>query len=96
MKTLLKIIFAPVIFILWILIKLASIFTYISGLALGVASGITAVISLIYLMTGSVSNAIVGLILAYLLSPYGLPLFVIMILGVIQNFKYKLQDGIYS
>lgn len=96
MKTLLKIIFAPVIFILWILIKIASIFTYISGLALGVASGITAVISLIYLMTGSVSNAIVGLILAYLLSPYGLPLFVIMILGVIQNFKYKLQDGIYS
>lgn len=96
MKTLLKIIFAPVIFILWILIKMASIFTYVSGLALGVASGITAVISLIYLMTGSVSNAIVGLILAYLLSPYGLPLFVIMILGVIQNFKYKLQDGIYS
>lgn len=96
MKILLKIIFAPVIFILWILIKMASIFTYVSGLALGVASGITAVISLIYLMTGSVSNAIVGLILAYLLSPYGLPLFVIMILGVIQNFKYKLQDGIYS
>ena len=96
MKILLKIIFAPVIFILWILIKMASIFTYVSGLALGVASGITAVISLIYLMTGSVSNAIVGLILAYLLSPYGLPLFVIMILGVIQNFKYKLQDGTYS
>lgn len=96
MKILLKIIFAPVILILWILIKIASIFTYISGLALGVASEITAVISLIYLMTGSVSNAIVGLILAYLLSPYGLPLFVIMILGVIQNFKYKLQDGIYS
>ena len=35
MKILLKITFAPVIFILWILIKIASIFTYISGLGLG-------------------------------------------------------------
>ena len=96
MKNLLKIIFAPVIFILWILIKLASIFTYISGLALGIISGITVVISLVYLMTGSVSNAIAGLILTYLLSPYGLPLFVIMLLGIAQNFKYKLQDGIYG
>ena len=66
MKILLKIIFAPVIFILWILIKIASIFTYISGLALGIISGITAVISLVYFMTGSVSNAIAGFILAYL------------------------------
>lgn len=96
MKILLKIIFAPVVCTLWILIKIASVFTYISGLALGIVSGITVVISLVYLMTGSVSNAIAGLILAYLLSPYGLPLFVIMILGVIQNFKYKLQDEIYS
>ena len=96
MKILLKIIFAPVIFILWILIKIASIFTYISGLALGIISGITAVISLVYFMTGSVSNAIAGLILAYLLSPYGLPLFIIILLGIAQNFKYKLQDGIYS
>lgn len=96
MKILLKIIFAPVILILWILIKIASIFTYISGLALGIVSGITAVISLVYLMTGSVSNAIVGLILAYLLSPFGIPLFAIMLLGAVQNFKYKLQDGIYG
>ena len=96
MKILLKIIFAPVIFILWILIKIASVFTYISGLALGIISGITAVISLIYLMTGSASNATMGLILAYLLSPYGIPLFVIMLLGAVQNFKYKLQDEIYG
>ena len=96
MKILLKIIFAPVILILWILIKMVSIFTYISGLALGIVSGITAVISLVYLMTGSVSNAIVGLILAYLLSPFGIPLFAIMLLGTVQNFKYKLQDGIYG
>ena len=96
MKILLKIIFAPVILILCILIKMVSIFTYISGLALGIVSGITAVISLVYLMTGSVSNAIVGLILAYLLSPFGIPLFAIMLLGTVQNFKYKLQDGIYG
>ena len=96
MKILLKIIFAPVIFILWILIKIASIFTYISGLALGIISGITAVISLVYFMTGSVSNAIAGFILAYLLSPYGLPLFIIILLRIAQNFKYKLQDGIYG
>ncbi|MBO4898547.1 MAG: succinate dehydrogenase [Clostridia bacterium] len=96
MKILLKTIFAPVIFILWIFIKIASVFTYVSGLVFGAISGIIAVISLVYLMTGSVSNAIAGFILAYLLSPYGIPLFVIMILGIVQSFKYKLQDGIYG
>ena len=96
MKALLKIILAPVVWLLWILIKIASGFTYVSGLVFGTMSGIIAAISLIYFVTGAISNAVTGFVLAYLLSPFGIPLFMIMLLGVLQRFQYTLRDGIYG
>lgn len=96
MKILKKIIFVPVVFTMWLFVKIASVFTYLSGLVLGVISGIIALVSLIYFISGSVSNGIAGVVLAYLLSPYGIPLFIIMLLGAVQNFRYKIQDVIYG
>ena len=96
MKILKKIIFSPVVFAMWLFVKIASVFTYVSGLVLGVISGIMALVSLIYFMSGSVSNGIAGMILAYLLSPYGIPLCIIMIIGAVQNFRYKIQEVIYG
>jgi len=96
MKTLLKIIFAPVIAVMWILIKIGSLITYISGLALGVVSGIFGVISVIFLLTGSTQNGLIGLVIAYLLSPYGIPMFTILLLGIIQKVRFNLQEAIYG
>ena len=96
MKTILKIIFAPIMLVLWLFIKLASLITLVSGMALGVLSDVAVIVSLVYLFKGSVSNAIIGIILAFLLSPYGIPLLIIKTLGAVQRFKYKLQYGIYG
>lgn len=96
MKTLLKIIFAPVIAVMWILIKIGSLITYISGLALGIASGIFGVISIIFLLIGSTQNGLIGLVIAYLLSPYGIPMFTILLLGIIQKVRFNLQEAIYG
>lgn len=95
MKTTMKIIIAPVMVLMWIMIKIGAVMTYISGLALGIVSGIIAVISIAYMFTGSVMNGLVGLIIAYLLSPYGIPMFTIMILDVIQRARVNLQSCIY-
>ena len=96
MKTAMKILFAPIIALMWLAVKIGVAITYISGLALGIASGIIAFISIVYMLTGTVMNGLIGLVIAYLLSPYGIPMFTIMILGVIQKIKVNLQDTIYG
>lgn len=96
MKTAMKILFAPIIALMWLAVKIGAAITYISGLALGIASGIIAFISIVYMLTGTVRNGLIGLVIAYLLSPYGIPMFTIMILGVIQKIKVNLQDRIYG
>lgn len=70
MKTLFKIMVYPIIILLWAVIKLGSAITYISGLALGIVSGIFALTGLVFLITGSTVNGVIGLVLAYLFSPY--------------------------
>ncbi len=95
MKTAMKIIFAPIMALMWIVLKMGVCITYISGLALGIISGIIAIISIAYIFTGTITNGFIGLVIAYLLSPYGIPMFTIMILGVIQRARVNLQSCIY-
>lgn len=96
MKTIMKILCAPVMLLMWIVIKLGIAITYVSGLALGIISGIIAVISVVYIFTGARVNGIIGLVIAYLLSPYGIPMFAIMMLGVIHRIRENLKYIIYG
>ena len=56
MKIIIKILCIPIMVLMWIAIKIGSLMTYISGLALGIISGIIAVISIIYMLTGAGMN----------------------------------------
>ncbi|MEE1048492.1 MAG: CD1845 family protein [Clostridia bacterium] len=96
MKILLKILFAPIMALMWIAIKIGSLMTYISGLALGIISGIIVVISIVYMLTGAGMNGFIGLVIAYLLSPYGISMFMIIMLGVIQRIRENLKYIIYG
>ena len=95
MKILLKILFAPIMAVMWLVVKVGVAIGYISSLALGIVSVIIALISVVYLLTGGVTNGIIGLVIAYLASPYGIPMFAVMILGVVQRIRLGLQDCIY-
>lgn len=95
MKIIIKILCIPIMVLMWIAIKIGSLMTYISGLALGIISGIIAVISIVYILTGAGMNGFIGLVIAYLLSPYGIPMFMIMLLGVIQRIRENLKYIIY-
>ena len=95
MKILLKILFAPIMAVMWFVVKVGVAIGYVSSLALGIVSVIIALISVVYLLTGGVTNGIIGLVIAYLASPYGIPMFAVMILGVVQRIRLGLQDCIY-
>ena len=95
MKILLKILFAPIMAVMWLVVKAGVAIGYISSLALGIVSVIIALISVVYLLTGGITNGLIGLVIAYLVSPYGIPMFAIMMLGAVQKIRLGLQDCIY-
>ena len=96
MKILLKILCAPIMALMWLVVKIGVAITYVSGLALGIISGIIAVISIVYMFTGAMVNGLIGLVIAYLLSPYGIPMFTIMMLGVVNRIRENLKYVIYG
>lgn len=91
MKLLLKIFISPVLLLMKLITLMGSAVIYISGMALGIVSGIIAVIGMVYIVTGSVLNGIIGLVIAYLLSPYGIPMLAIILLGAIQRMRESLK-----
>lgn len=92
LKLLLKIAVAPVILVLTVFIWLCVGLVYISGLVLGVIS----MVFVLLLITYSPQNGIILMILAFLISPFGLPKAAIWLLGKVQDLKYDIQDKVYG
>ena len=46
--------------------------------------------------TCSLQNGIILLVMAFLISPYGLPMAAIWLLGKVQDFKFAIQDLVYG
>lgn len=96
MKLLLKILFAPVILILTVFVWLCMGLLYCSAFLFGLAASIVALLGLAVLVTYSVQNGIILLVIAFLVSPMGLPMAAAWLLGKLQDFRYWIQDGIYG
>ena len=69
---------------------------YISGLVLGLVSMVLGLLGVAVLITYSPQNGLILLVLAFLVSPYGLPLAAIWLLGKVQDLKFVIQDLIYG
>ena len=96
LKLLLKIAVAPVILVLTVFIWLCVGLVYVSGLVLGLISMVFALLGVAVLITYSPQNGIILMILAFLISPFGLPKAAIWLLGKVQDLKYSIQDKVYE
>ena len=96
LKLLLTILAAPVILLLTVAIWICVGIVYISGLVLGLISMVVALLGVAVLITYSPQNGIILLVMAFLISPSGLPMAAIWLLGKVQDFRYFLQDTIYG
>lgn len=96
MKILFKILFAPFIAVLAIFTWLAVQLVKVSAVVLNFIAVFVALGAVYILWGGSTVQGIVGLIAAFLFSPFGLPMFSIVLLGQIQRFRYWLQDSVYE
>ena len=96
LKGLLMIITAPVILVLTLFVWLCMGLIYISGLVLGLLSMVIALLGVAELLTYSLQNGLILLVMAFLISPMGLPLAAIWLLGKVQSLKFAIQDWVYS
>ena len=87
LKLILKIVAAPVVVVLTVAIWMCVGIVYVCGLVLGLLSTVVASVgrgSNDYLLS---TNGIILLVMAFLISPYGLPMAAIWLLGKAQDLK---------
>ena len=96
MKFVLKILFAPVIAALVVLVSVLALILSLSAWVFGVASTILGILGLAVLLLDNAVNGVIILIIAFLVSPVGLPMLAAWMLGQIQRFRYFIQDAVYG
>jgi len=96
MRFLLKILFAPVIVILTLTIWLFALVLRLSAWVFGIIGTILGLLGLAILLLDSVTNGIIVLVIAFLVSPIGLPMLAAWTIGQMQRFRYFVQDAVYG
>lgn len=96
LKLLLKIVAAPVVLLLTVAIWTCVGLVYVSGLVLGLLSMVIALLGVAVLVTYSPQNGLILLVIAFLISPFGLPKLAFWLLGQVQGLKYAIQDLVYG
>ena len=96
LKLLLKILVAPVILALTLFVWICVGIVYVSGLVLGLLSMVIALLGVAVLVTYSPQNGLILLVIAFLISPFGLPKLAFWLLGKVQDLKYVIQNLVYG
>ena len=96
MKFLLKIVFAPAIAALAVLIWLCGLILKLSAWVFGIIGTILGILGLAIFLLDSTTNGIIVLVIAFLASPLGLPMLAAWMIGQMQRFRYFVQDAIYG
>lgn len=92
MKCLLRVLVAPVRLAIWLVVRLFVLVTYISSYAFGIASAVIAVLAVLVLLTSSVKNGIILFAIAFLVSPLGLPMLAVKLVGLLDRLGSALGD----
>ena len=95
MRLLIKIFAAPVVAVLALFVWTCSGLLYVSAFVFGLAGSIIGLLGIAVLITYSVRNGITLLVIAFLVSPVGIPMAAVWVLGKVQAVRYAIQDWVY-
>lgn len=95
MKFILRILFAPIYLVLTLFIWICSGILHCTSWIFGIAGTVLGILGVIILITESVTNGIIILIVAALASPVGLPMVAVWLLSLLQSLRYKIGEKIY-
>ena len=96
MRLLLKILFAPVMLALILVAHFAAFLLSVSAGIFALAGTVFAILAAIIFFAVNRTNGIIVLVFAFLISPFGLPMLAMWLLGKLQDLRYALQDWLYT
>ena len=95
MRFLLKVLAAPVVAVLAVSVWLCVGVLYCAGMVMGLAAWVVAFVGVFALLTVSVPQGIILLVIAFLLSPLGLTTAAAWLLGRVQALRYFIQEAVF-
>jgi len=96
MKFILKILLAPVMLTLWLIECVCKLALKLSSVVFVLASLLFVAAGIFYFTHGSALKGCIGLVIAFLLSPYGLPMLAVKLLAWFIAMRMLLKERIYG
>lgn len=96
MRLLLKLLSLPLILITWIVYALCRLFVLASGAVLGILAGLVFAASIVLFFKAGIWAGLSWMAIAFLISPYGLPMAAAWLTGKIGGLNYALRDFLAS
>ena len=96
MKIILKILFSPIIIVLAVVTWFLTFLVQASGTILGIVSALLVVLGIAVMILDNTKNGIIVIVIAFLVSPYGIPLLAAKLVGQLHRLRLWLKDTIYG
>ena len=92
MRIIIKILLFPIVLALTLLVAFSRFFCLFSGMVLGIVAFLLFLLGIVVLFAGRVDGFIGFLVLAWLVSPYGLPLAASWLTERVADFNHMLKS----
>lgn len=96
MKLIVKILAAPLVAVLTLIVWIMSFLINLTAGVFGLVSSILGILGLLILLLDNKTNGVIVMVIAFLLSPCGLPMLAVIGIGQIQRLRCAIQSRVYS
>lgn len=96
MRLIFKLLAFPFVLVTGLLYLVCKFLVIASGAVLGILSGIVFLASLVLFFTAGVWAGFAWLVIAFLISPYGLPMAAAWLVGMIGGANHALKDFVFG
>lgn len=96
MRLIFKLLAFPFVLVTGLLYLVCKFLVIASGAVLGILSGIVFPASLVLFFTAGVWAGLAWLVIAFLISPYGLPMAAAWLVGMIGGANHALKDFVFG
>lgn len=96
MRLIFKLLAFPFVLVTELLYLVCKFLLIASGAVLGILSGIVFVASLVLFFTAGVWAGLAWMVIAFLISPYGLPMAAAWLVGMIGGANHALRDFVFG
>lgn len=96
MRLIFKLLAFPFVLVTGLLYLICKFLVIASGAVLGILSGIVFLASLVLFFTARMWAGLAWLVIAFLISPYGLPMAAAWLVGMIGGANHALRDFVFG